>query len=126
MPQKEKPKPTSPKFYHQTDQVVIEEFHTDIKTGLTTTTAKARLKKDGYNELDSKPVPKWQILIQQFNNIIIYILMFNYLEHRPVHSYHIVHTVFDDRIPFFDVSRYFHLADASLFRFIRYYDCNHH
>mgnify|MGYP003362010958 FL=1 len=75
MPQKEKPKPTSPKFYHQTDQVVIEEFHTDIKTGLTTTTAKARLKKDGYNELDSKPVPKWQILIQQFNNIIIYILM---------------------------------------------------
>lgn len=75
MPQKEKPKPTSPEFYHQTDQVVIEEFHTDIKTGLTTTKAKARLKKDGYNELDSKPVPKWQILIQQFNNIIVYILM---------------------------------------------------
>ncbi|MDN4462248.1 hypothetical protein FG115_03725 [Fructilactobacillus sanfranciscensis] len=97
LPQKEKPKPTSPEFYHQTDQVVIEEFHTDIKTGLTTTTAKVRLKKDGYNELDSKPVPKWQILIQQFNNII-----------------------------YFDVSRYFHLADASLFRFIRYYDCNHH
>ncbi|MFR1876567.1 MAG: hypothetical protein ACLS22_01705 [Blautia wexlerae] len=24
---------------------------------------------------------------------IIYILLFSYLEHRPVHSYHIVHTV---------------------------------
>lgn len=34
---------------------------------------------------------------------IIYILMFNYLEHRPVHSYHIVHTVFDDWIPFCEV-----------------------
>ena len=31
---------------------------------------------------------------------IIYILLFSYLEHRPVHSYHIVHTVFDDWIPF--------------------------
>lgn len=34
---------------------------------------------------------------------IIYILMFNYLEHLPVHSYHIVHTVFDDWIPFCEV-----------------------
>lgn len=75
MPQKEKPKPTSPEFYHQSDQVIIDEFQTDIATGLTTAEAKARLKKDGYNELDSKPVPKWQILIQQFNNIIIYILI---------------------------------------------------
>ena len=31
---------------------------------------------------------------------IIYILLFSYLEHRPVHSYHIVDTVFDDWIPF--------------------------
>lgn len=29
--------------------------------------------------------------------------MFTYLENRPVHSYHIVHTVFDDWIPFCEV-----------------------
>ena len=31
---------------------------------------------------------------------IFYILMFAWLEQRPIHSYHIVHTVFDDWIPF--------------------------
>ena len=31
---------------------------------------------------------------------IIYILIFGWLERRPIHSYHIVHTVFDDWIPF--------------------------
>lgn len=31
---------------------------------------------------------------------LIYILLFRYLETRPVTSYHIVHTVFDDMIPF--------------------------
>lgn len=30
----------------------------------------------------------------------VYTLLFAYLEHRPVHVYHIVHTVFDDYIPF--------------------------
>ena len=31
---------------------------------------------------------------------IVYILAFRYLETRPIHGYHIVHTVFDDMIPF--------------------------
>lgn len=31
---------------------------------------------------------------------IFYTLIFAYLEQRPVHGYHIVHTVFDDWIPF--------------------------
>nr|WP_294679045.1 phosphatase PAP2 family protein [uncultured Blautia sp.] len=31
---------------------------------------------------------------------IIYCLLFFYLEHRPVQAYHVVHTVFDDMIPF--------------------------
>lgn len=35
---------------------------------------------------------------------IVYTLLFAYLEQRPVHGYHIVHTVFDDWIPF---SEYF-------------------
>lgn len=29
-----------------------------------------------------------------------YLLLFRYLELRPVHGYHVVHTVFDDMIPF--------------------------
>ena len=31
---------------------------------------------------------------------LIYILLFGYLENRPVYRYHVVHTVFDDMIPF--------------------------
>lgn len=31
---------------------------------------------------------------------IIYTMLFSYLENRAVHGYHIVHTVFDDSIPF--------------------------
>ena len=34
---------------------------------------------------------------------IVYLILFNYLEQRPVHSYHIVHTVFDDMIPFCEI-----------------------
>ena len=31
---------------------------------------------------------------------IIYLILFWYLEQQPVHGYHVVHTVFDDMIPF--------------------------
>lgn len=31
---------------------------------------------------------------------MIYMLLFGYLEQRPVHGFHVVHTVFDDMIPF--------------------------
>ena len=34
---------------------------------------------------------------------IVYILAFRYLETRPIHGYHIVHTVFDDMIPFCEI-----------------------
>ncbi len=34
---------------------------------------------------------------------IVYLILFNYLEHRPVRAYHVVHTVFDDMIPFCEV-----------------------
>ena len=30
----------------------------------------------------------------------LYLLLFSWLETRPVHGYHIIHTVFDDMIPF--------------------------
>ncbi|MDY5022497.1 MAG: phosphatase PAP2 family protein [Blautia sp.] len=31
---------------------------------------------------------------------LVYVTLFHYLETRPVHVYHVVHTVFDDMIPF--------------------------
>lgn len=31
---------------------------------------------------------------------IIYLILFWYLEQQPIHGYHVVHTVFDDMIPF--------------------------
>jgi membrane-associated phospholipid phosphatase len=31
---------------------------------------------------------------------LIYMLLFYYLEHRPIDEYHIIHTFLDDRIPF--------------------------
>lgn len=34
---------------------------------------------------------------------LIYILLFGYLENRTVYRYHVVHTVFDDMIPFCEV-----------------------
>ena len=34
---------------------------------------------------------------------IVYLILFGYLEHRPVRAYHVVHTVFDDMIPFCEV-----------------------
>ncbi len=34
---------------------------------------------------------------------IVYLILFNYLEHRSVRAYHVVHTVFDDLIPFCEI-----------------------
>ena len=31
---------------------------------------------------------------------VVYLILFGYLEQRPVRAYHVVHTVFDDMIPF--------------------------
>ena len=34
---------------------------------------------------------------------VAYLILFGYLEQRPVRAYHIVHTVFDDMIPFCEI-----------------------
>ena len=31
---------------------------------------------------------------------IVYMIFFNYLEHRPIRGFHVIDTVFDDHIPF--------------------------
>ncbi|MBO0472838.1 calcium-translocating P-type ATPase, PMCA-type [Enterococcus sp. DIV0840] len=51
----------------------------DINMGLDSVQANNRLKKYGLNKLEVKKVSKWSLLLRQFNNIIIYILLFSAL-----------------------------------------------
>lgn len=47
----------------------------DLDAGLPSRAAKDRLAANGRNALKSKSTPKWKILLRQFHNMIIYILM---------------------------------------------------
>lgn len=58
-------------------QDVLQNLSTDIEKGLTTTDVNQRLEKYGKNELAEAPRPTWfQRFIAQFNNFVIYILLF--------------------------------------------------
>lgn len=48
----------------------------NIETGLDSQEAKCRLEKEGLNQLSSQKTPKWKLLLRQFHNMIIYILLF--------------------------------------------------
>lgn len=48
----------------------------DPLQGLSTKQAKKRLQENGKNMLTSKKTPNWLIFLRQFNNMIIYILIF--------------------------------------------------
>lgn len=58
----------------------IEEVYKELSTkkeGLTEKEAEARLKKYGYNEIkETKKISPIKIFLNQFNNIVIYILIF--------------------------------------------------
>lgn len=51
----------------------------DLEQGLSKQTAAQRLKENGPNKLKSERTPKWKLLIRQFNNMIIYILLLSAL-----------------------------------------------
>lgn len=51
----------------------------NLEQGLDKGIAAQRLKENGPNKLENKKTPKWKLLIRQFNNIIIYILIFSVL-----------------------------------------------
>ncbi|MGL9769116.1 HAD-IC family P-type ATPase [Enterococcus sp. DIV0806c] len=51
----------------------------DLEKGLDKEIADQRLKENGPNKLKNKKTPKWKLLIKQFNNLIIYILIFSAL-----------------------------------------------
>ncbi|KRL54567.1 HAD-IC family P-type ATPase [Furfurilactobacillus rossiae] len=70
------PDPKPSPVYVQTETEVLDHFHSDLETGLTAATAADRLAKNGPNELTAHVTPKWLIFLRQFNNVIIYILLF--------------------------------------------------
>lgn len=51
-------------------------FATDFETGLSRNEARARLAQDGPNELaEAPPTPWWRNLLEQFNQLVIWILL---------------------------------------------------
>ncbi|RRG17627.1 HAD family hydrolase [Weissella viridescens] len=76
MPELKDPISRSLPVYQETNAQVINAFETRVPAGLTQTEVEQRLKRDGFNELKTKVTPKWRIFLNQFNNIIVYILLF--------------------------------------------------
>jgi Ca2+-transporting ATPase len=63
-------------WHSQEPQQVVDALETDPKNGLTTTEAEQRLVHYGPNELIEQPRPGfWQMLIDQFNNFVVIILI---------------------------------------------------
>lgn len=69
-------KPGPAPLFTQNETQVLAKFNSDLEQGLSTTTASERLAKNGLNELTAHVTPKWVMFLRQFNNVIIYILLF--------------------------------------------------
>ncbi|WP_119072938.1 cation-translocating P-type ATPase [Aggregatilinea lenta] len=68
---------TSTPWHTQPIDDVVEQLGTDIKHGLSETTAAERLQQVGPNALQEQPRPTfWQRLLAQFQSFVIYILIF--------------------------------------------------
>lgn len=67
-------------IYQMDVEEVLEKYElSDLESGLNNKQVEESLLINGFNKLESKKVPKWQLLLRQFNNMIIYILMFSAL-----------------------------------------------
>ncbi len=63
-------------WHHLPANSVAELLNTSIAKGLTSDEAARRLAERGYNELHERPRPGfWQMLLAQFNNFVIWILI---------------------------------------------------
>lgn len=62
-------------FYNQDWSQVIDDLQSNYPAGLQSNEIDERLRAHGYNEVTLKSVPKWLILLRQFNSVIIYILI---------------------------------------------------
>lgn len=67
------------KNHQLTIEETMEKYGLKDRTGLTKKEAAQRLSEVGLNQLATKKTPKWKLLLRQFNNMIIYILIFSAL-----------------------------------------------
>jgi P-type Ca2+ transporter type 2C len=62
--------------YRQDVDDVIEALKSDARAGLTEEDAKARLERDGRNELTAEtPVPAWRRFLAQFQDVLVLLLL---------------------------------------------------
>ncbi|MFD0896686.1 HAD-IC family P-type ATPase [Loigolactobacillus binensis] len=69
-------KPGPAPLFTQAEGQVLTTLHSDLERGLSPQTATQRLNQHGPNELMAQVTPKWVMFLRQFNNVIIYILLF--------------------------------------------------
>lgn len=63
-------------FFTKTVSATVEILGADTMKGLTATEARARLARDGANKLTERtPPPWWRNLLEQFNQLVIWILI---------------------------------------------------
>ena len=63
-------------FFTESISTVVENLATDPKRGLTTSEAQTRLARVGPNQLaETVPPPWWRNLLEQFNQLVIWILI---------------------------------------------------
>ncbi len=75
-PSPAKPDEESPAWHNMPSNQVLEALAVDGKTGLSPEEVAQRLTIYGYNELEERPRPGfWQMLLAQFNNFVIWILI---------------------------------------------------
>jgi magnesium-transporting ATPase (P-type) len=67
------------KIYQLTVEETMEKYGLQDTEGLSKQQAAQHLAEVGLNQLVSKKTPKWRLLLRQFNNLIIYILIFSAL-----------------------------------------------
>lgn len=64
------------KAFQYTIEETIKKYELQkIDNGLNQHQVDERQKTDGLNKLEAKKVPRWKLLLRQFNNMIIYILI---------------------------------------------------
>ncbi|MHA3066490.1 HAD-IC family P-type ATPase [Lacticaseibacillus saniviri] len=67
---------STPDYQRPPDEFAKDYQNGDFEQGLMEVEASKRLAEFGKNQLSSPVTPKWLIFIRQFNNMIIYILLF--------------------------------------------------
>ena len=62
--------------YQHNVEAVLAALGTDVRRGLSTGEARARLERYGRNELTAeKPVPAWQKFLAQFHDVLVILLL---------------------------------------------------